>query len=198
MKKRNIQKKFSGKKSGFTLIEMMVALSIFSFSVLAVLVLLGTSISNVGYAEKKMTASYLAEEGIEFMRNMRDTYVLYDSGGAQAGWTNFLTHIDPCIFDNTNPNKKCYFDNEKMFSQSHSITTIPTPSCGTGNCSPMNYMSTSGYGYDPSGTVTDYVREIKAEQITANEIRVFSTVHWQQKSADFSVTFSENLFEWVQ
>ncbi len=178
---------------------MMVALSIFSFSVLAVLVLLGTSISNVGYAEKKMTASYLAEEGIEFMRNMRDTFVLYDPDGAQKGWEKFNTSLNQCIFTNNNPNnpdKKCYFDNQGMFSTSTSIIDIPYTPCN-GSCQPMYYEPTNGYGYS-SGTITDYRRDVFAEQITANETRVFSTVHWQQKSANFSVTFSEDLFNWVQ
>lgn len=204
MKKRNIQKEFSGKKSGFTLIEMMVALSIFSFSVLAVLVLLGTSISNVGYAEKKMTASYLAEEGIEFMRNMRDTFVLYDPDGAQKGWEKFNTSLNQCIFTNNNPNnpdKKCYFDNQGMFSSSTPIVYIDYSSCSVppynGICPIMHYDPNSGYGYT-SGTATDYIRDVFVQEITPDEIRIFSTVHWKQKSADFSVTFSEDLFNWVQ
>lgn len=76
-------------KTGFTLVETLVAVSIFSMAVLALMSILGSGISNINYVKTKVAASYLAQEGIEYARNVRDNYVLYDPGGAQAGWNNF-------------------------------------------------------------------------------------------------------------
>ena len=55
-------------RRGFTLVEMLVAVSIFTASILALLGILAQGISNTGYAKRKMIASYLAQEGVEYMK----------------------------------------------------------------------------------------------------------------------------------
>jgi len=72
--------------NGFSLVETLVAISIFSLSILGLMSVLASGISNTNYAKQKIVASYLAQEGIEYVRNMRDNAVLYPSG---TGWTNF-------------------------------------------------------------------------------------------------------------
>ena len=76
------------KKNGFTLIETLVAVSIFTMSIMALLVVLTQGIANNNYAKKKILASYLAQEGIEYIRNMRDTYTLY-TGVPGNSWNGF-------------------------------------------------------------------------------------------------------------
>lgn len=80
-------KKINILNKGFTLVETLVAISIFTLSMVAVLSVLVTSISNTSYAKRKMVASYLAQEGIEYVRNMRDNYVLYPESG--KSWVSF-------------------------------------------------------------------------------------------------------------
>jgi Tfp pilus assembly protein PilV len=77
------------KGDGFTLVETLVAISIFTMSILGLMSILASGISNTTYAKQKMVASYLAQEGIEYVRNLRDTSVLYDVAGAQHGWDAF-------------------------------------------------------------------------------------------------------------
>ncbi|OGI75611.1 hypothetical protein A3C67_00800 [Candidatus Nomurabacteria bacterium RIFCSPHIGHO2_02_FULL_42_19] len=184
---------------GFSLIEMLVALAIFSTSVLVLLVVLGQSISDTGYAKKKNTAAYLAQEGIEYMRNLRDTYLLY-SGTASAGWTAFnnnLTDASACQLANG-----CFFDDRNV---SFSDTSMPMldlllTACTSSTCpnGALLYDSAIGkYGY-VSGTSSVFTRQIKITQPTANETKVSSTVSWTQGSGTRSVTFSENLFKWIE
>lgn len=86
MKKKD--KKIKNKLfSGFTLVETLVAISIFTMSILGLMSVLASGISNTGFAKKKMQATYLAQEGIEYVRNQRDTFVL--EKGGQAGWEEF-------------------------------------------------------------------------------------------------------------
>ncbi|MCX5711452.1 MAG: prepilin-type N-terminal cleavage/methylation domain-containing protein, partial [Candidatus Omnitrophica bacterium] len=87
MKKKNELNK------AFTLVETLVAISIFSASILGLLAILSQGISDTGYAKKKMTADYLAQEGIEYLRNMRDTFVLYNATDSQHGWDAFKTKM---------------------------------------------------------------------------------------------------------
>ncbi len=88
---KNILLKLNKKNTGFTLVETLVSLSIFSVSVILFMSVLGSGITDTNYAKQKIVAGYLAQEGIEYMRNMRDNNVLYDPMGPQHGWDTFKT-----------------------------------------------------------------------------------------------------------
>jgi len=80
--------KHKNKKAGFTLVETLVAISIFTSSIVVLMSVLGSGISNTNYAKDKITAGYLAQEGIEYLRNARDQYLLTN---LDSGWTDFKT-----------------------------------------------------------------------------------------------------------
>lgn len=89
-------------RSGFTLVETLVAISIFTMSVLGLMSVLASGLSDTSYAKQKMTATYLAQEGIEYARNLRDNAVI-PSGGL-AGWASFITPLPRTIsYPITNP-----------------------------------------------------------------------------------------------
>lgn len=59
---------------GFTLIETMTALLIFSASIVTLIVATRQGFVDTGYAKNKFIASYLAQEGVERVRNSRDSF----------------------------------------------------------------------------------------------------------------------------
>jgi type II secretory pathway pseudopilin PulG len=185
----------------FTLVETLVAVSIFTTSILVLMSVLTQGITNTEYAKEKMTATYLAQESIEDMRNMRDTYVLY-LNGSSSGWTLFNSYLTSSI-PMCNTANGCYF-NDQYLNYANPLYPITTYShilsaCDT-NCAsyPLLYDSTKGqYSYS-YGTNSGFTRQIKITQINANETKVSSTVFWKQNSGSYSVTFSENLFNWVE
>ena len=61
------------KKGGFTLIEVMIAITVFSIGVLAVLNLIIHNLSTIDKVQTKITATFLAKEWIELAYNIRDT-----------------------------------------------------------------------------------------------------------------------------
>lgn len=191
-------KLFSKKnKEGFTLVETIVAISIFATSILAVLVTLTQSISNTTYAKKKMIASYLAQEGIEYMRNMRDTMVLYHDTGTQAGWDEFKAVLD----GECDGPDGCYFDDAELDygSNNQPMASLEINSC-SGTCPALLYNQATGkYGYTLGGADTGYVRRIRIlEEPSDDEIKIATTVFWEQGSGTYSMTFSESVFNWVE
>lgn len=72
---------------GFTIVETLVALSIFSVAVIALISVTISGSSGSTYVKNKLTASYLAQEGIEMVRNLRDTASFIDS---QNTWDLFF------------------------------------------------------------------------------------------------------------
>ncbi len=197
MKKNNSKETNSKfKNRGFTLVETLVAISIFTTSILAMLVLLSQSISNTGYAKRKVIATYLAQEGIEYMRNMRDTFVLYNST-SQFGWDQFNEKLGDGSCTNL-PNG-CYFDADNIDFENtdQPMTDVEFNSCGT-SCPALLYDDGAGtYKYN-IGINSGYRRKITASVISADETRIFSTVYWTQGSGTYNIVFSESLFNWVE
>jgi type II secretion system protein I len=183
---------YSKNNKGFTLVETLVALSIFSVSLVGLISVLGRGISNTGYVKDKDTAAYLAQEGIEYMRNMRDTYVLYTSP-ASAGWTSFNNKLSGGSCATVNG---CYFNADSVAT----TTSIAFSSCSSINCTnaPMLYNSANGrYGYT-TGTTTPFIRKIRMEVVDGNETKIISTVFWTKGSGTYNITLSESLFNWVE
>jgi len=177
---------------GFTLVESLVAVSLFSIAVVTLLLSLGQGLSNTGYVKKKITAEYLAAEGIEYMRNLRDTYVLYSPGD----WNSFVGKLSPCT-----PVNGCQFDAETIDFEDPNwpIKNMVITACG-GPCSELKYDPNNGrYNYS-SGTNSGFTRKIRMETVPggSDEKKISSTVFWTQNSGNYSITFSENLYNWVE
>ena len=190
-------RKFLRKKNkAFTLVETLVAISIFSVSILGLLSILASGIANTSYAKQKMTASYLAQEGVEYIRNMRDTFVLYDATDAQTGWNSFKSKLSSA---GCQANNGCYFDNQNLnySNPSQPMAGIILTACGA-SCPDLSYDSTTGkYGY-AIGVDSGFTRRIQMTSMSSDEIKVSSTVSWTQPSGSFNITFSEDLFNWVE
>jgi len=188
---------FKNKRDGFTLVETLVAISIFTMSILALFSVLAKGISNTNYAKTKIIASYLGQEGIEYIRNMRDTFVLYNPSSSQAGWNDFNTKLanGSCQVANG-----CYFnaDNLDYGDTTQPMIDITLTACGA-SCPPLSFDSSTGkYGY--TGPDSDFVRKIQITQVGSpvNEVKVFSTIYWTQGSGNYSMVFSESLFNWME
>lgn len=184
---------FTKKNAGFTLVETLVAISIFSVSLLGLMSILATSISNTSEVKEKNIATYLAQEGIEYMRNMRDTYMLYDAGGAATGWTNFNNKLTGAFCTISG----CYFSADAF---SGPMNNLPMSSCASGSCPQMKYDASTGkYGYTYS-TSSPFTRKITVTLMGSPtyEVKVFSTVFWTQGSGTYNMTLSENLFNWIE
>src|SRR3989344_7940392 len=85
---------FIHNRRGFTLIETMIAVTILAFAVAGPLYTANRVVVAAQTARSQLTASYLAQEGIEYMRSMRDKEYLsaYQTGGENvsvAAWTRF-------------------------------------------------------------------------------------------------------------
>jgi len=181
------------KNSGFTLVEMLVAVSIFTVAILTIMTILGQNISDTTYAKRKLVASYLAQEGIEYIRNMRDTYVLFPAPG--KSWNNFKATLAPC-----NSGNGCGFVDP---SDSNIFVCNNSRSCELYLNNNVSYSTvqqtiTRSNGETIVGVGSGFVRKIWAETVGSDEIKIHSAVYWTQGTGEHNVEFTENLFNWVE
>lgn len=195
---RGSKKKLSGASmsAGFTLVETLVAISIFTMSILGLMIVLSQGVSDTSYAKMKITASYLGQEGIEYVRNIRDTFVLYDEASSQNGWEKFNEKL---INESCGSSNGCYFDDQNLnyANPLQPMADINVIACDS-LCPYLLYDAISGkYGY-VSGENSGFIRTIKIIVVSPNETKIFSTVSWEQGSGNYNITFTESLFNWME
>lgn len=171
---------------GFTLVETLIAISIFSLSIVTLMTFLSQGIFNTNYAKNKIIAEYLAQEGIEYIRNMRDSDMLFPV--ANGGWSAFTTSLNSCLVSN---NAFCGFD---VNVTPPSVFSCPSPYT---LCKIYTSSSNGYYTNSSSDAPTGFTRTIQASMINANEVKIISTVKWAQGSGNYNITMTENVFNWA-
>lgn len=163
---------------GFTLIEAIVAIGVISVGFVGALVILSRSASQAGFLRERIIASHLAAEGIEVIKNIRDTNWLKPS---QTDWLSGLGDTSNGLVD---------FDSQSFKTSSYN-------SC-------LNYAN----GFYRHGTSapcnTVFKRHIvltkKSEIISGrsiNFLEVQSIVDWQEKGqAKPPITVIDHLYDW--
>lgn len=73
-------------KSGFTIIETLVAITILMVSVAGPLSIATKALSNARYAKDQMIASFLAQESMEYIKNLRDNNLAAAAAGSAVSW----------------------------------------------------------------------------------------------------------------
>lgn len=184
------------KNKGFTLIETMFAVIIMAFSITIFMNVVANTLFSARYAKNEITANYLAQEAIDYIRNDRDSMVFFSGNSfSQNEWNYFVTkYNDQCangceigILDELN-------GSSPLFKR-----------CTTDRCDNLYYDPKIDpgdgpfYTYDPSekeGKIkTTFSRKIKTE-VLANELRVNVTVYWKNGNSEKSRSLSTSLTKW--
>ena len=186
---------------GFTLVESMIAVTILTFAVAGPLYTASRALVAAEIARDKLTASYLAQEGVEYVRAMRDNEYLsaYQAGGgaiSSTAWNNFLNGSNAASIT-------------KCRAMTCTLDTYPTVIMGTGSglslqtcsgssCTPL-YLANGIYTQQSTltGAVrTSFTRTIKTTTVSANDERVVSTVSWSFHEIPYVVTVTDHLTPW--
>ena len=184
---------------GFTLIETMVAISILTLSIAGPLFIAHRAIVAAGIARDHLTASYLAQEGIEYVRAMRDDAFLaaHQAGGeglSSAAWDFFLSGGSAASIAQCRATT-CTLDPARPMGTGSGLSL---QSCSSAACSPL-YLA-NGIYTQQSGIVgaveTPFTRTIQAVDISATDERIVSTVSWRYHDIPYSVTVYDHLTPW--
>ncbi|MEI7777683.1 MAG: prepilin-type N-terminal cleavage/methylation domain-containing protein [bacterium] len=182
-----INKVRKNNKSGFTIIETLVAISVLLIALAGPLTIASKGLYSSYYSRDEVTAFYLAQEGIEYFRNLRDANSL-----AGQSWDNHFSECSgKCRIDVTNNNPA----NSGITSCASDTNTLPGFSCNR-----LNLDTNNIYDYS-TGTSTNFTREITVKTIPNGtnpvvEYQITSTVSWVSPLPNHSITLSEDLTKW--
>ena len=171
--------------TGFTLIEVLAAIFLITVGVMAALIVINQTTVFTQVTSSRLVASYLAQEGIEIVKNIRDTNFLKIHKG--VGGVNWDDNILCC----GTPPCQCEadYDDSALVSADR-------------------YLKLDGgfYNYD-SVTDTVFKRKIIIFDLIdlddppdgiPDQMKVQVLVSWQERGREHKVTAQENLYLWLQ
>jgi hypothetical protein len=171
----------------------MVALSILVIGFLGILTLLAQSIHISKNLSDQVTATYLAEEGIELSKNILD-YDMYRrvAGTDGTGWG--LGGVDPTLV----PGHSYEID---YTSCNNLLSSAPT-------CHLFSYSADTVLGFDPNPgpqqdlyfygapDPTPFTREIRVTSTGVNEITIDSIVRWTVGGGTQEIDLEDHFYNW--
>ncbi len=180
---------------GFTLVETLVAISILSLSIVATFTAVQNGLQTSNLAKDQITAFYLAQEAMEYIKNIRDQNALKTIvNGTTTNWLSGLaTPGDPCDMA---AGKTCTIDSP------HIPPSLAVVSCdgGFGTCPVINQDSVSSlFGYNAGWTPTYFKREVQFASVPNTlpnvEVAVTIRISWTNHGRAQSFQVKESLFD---
>jgi prepilin-type N-terminal cleavage/methylation domain-containing protein len=193
---------------GFTLVETLIAIFVLSIALAGPLTIAQKGLQTALISKDQVTAFYLAQDAIEYVRYARDTNCLVTGsgvGGCQAagqwlagnGNANQTINLTPCV--SSGGTSACTIDVIAGNS------AWPPTTCGGSVCTtPINYDSSHNYFTYASGSASIFTRTIAITSpvcnvgntlCNPNEAGVTVTVTWSDPLLH-TITVKENLLDW--
>jgi len=194
----NFQKREA--QNGFTLLETIVAFAVILAALVGPVSLITKGLVDVSFAKNKLIALNLAQEGIEFVRLVRDNNVLCDylDGGAVGSipWDR-----DPSgsgvISGNPQPRRADIYTLDAL-----PCGTVNSPRLSGGAPAPLRVDVDGFYQYGGiGGFTTPFMRRITITMVDVgggvmDRMDVISEVTWVERGRTRTVTLKDALYNW--
>lgn len=172
---------------GFTLVETMVAVAVLAIALVGPFAAVNNSLNASYVARDQLIASSLAQEGMEYVRSIRDDNYLNG-----RTWADGLSSLG-CY--GTTPSQYCSIDPTRgdIHQASNAMTAYSSRSSV-----PALYVSATGlYNQQSSGTVTRFTRTVQLQAVGDHEINATLVVSWISSHQSYSVTITDTLDDWL-
>jgi len=161
--------------AGFTLMEIIVAMGVIISVLTSALVLITLTVNSTKSSRLRIIAISLSQEGLEIVRNIRDSNWL-------AGRRTPLNWWDG-LGDNSGP-----MDYRAQYNISNLLSYSITPL----------RINNGFYQYGAGGENTPFYRKITIEHIGNNQIRVISEVTWNERGRNQIISAETRLYNWLE
>ncbi|RJQ13830.1 hypothetical protein C4553_02175 [Candidatus Parcubacteria bacterium] len=182
--------KISGHKKSFSLVEVLVAVSVLLLGTVGVMSLLATAITTAASAQSNLIAAYLAQEGIEIIRKIRDENFIANKNMDQQIPGGGSRRVD-WIQAGASPG------NQLLGGDPQQNKTTPN----YGSCTKLKYDPIYGYNYS-FGTDSVFCRNIYITKNTVvstsstDELIIEAQVVWSQRGFVKHFIAENHLIDW--
>lgn len=175
------------KKSGFTLLEVIIAITILTMAVGGSFILIQQTLIASSLNQSKLIAYYLTQEGIEIVRNIRDGNWLKQRSNPDTLWDKGLAD------DLTIGQSQDFIVDYRAQELSSFVDT------------PLNLdIERVFYNYSPDGDPTPFKRKISITKVdlpdTSNPadyaLKVLVQIEWSERGRNHSVEATEYIYNW--
>lgn len=155
------------KDKGFSMIEVIVAVFILSLAVIGSFILIQQTLIGTSANQMRLTASYLGQEGLEIVRNIRDTNWL-----KRQAWTTNLGV-------GGGEQEADYLSNSLATSQNRYLK-----------------IDSNGFYNYTSGANTSFKRKIFVTQEAGGYLKVRVRIEWEERGKNYSLEVIDFLYNW--
>ncbi|MDD5535412.1 MAG: prepilin-type N-terminal cleavage/methylation domain-containing protein [Candidatus Pacebacteria bacterium] len=174
---------FRFSKKGFTLVEALIAMSVLIIGIFSGFVLVTRALYNAAVIQDRLTASFLAQEGVELVRQIRDTNFIKILDNESDNWRDGLEDGNYIV--------------EAKIRDGSSISLVPIEE---GREAP-NLLYNDDVDqriYNHSiGEETVFNRKIKISSISGDQIMVEVIMNWKTRNIEFDLIVEDRLFNWL-
>lgn len=179
--------RYEKQNNGFTIIETLVAIAILMIAIAGPLTIVHKGLLAAVYAHDQVTASYLAQDAMEFVKNVRDSNLLNSR--------TWLDKLSQCTKDN-------YCSVNTLTGNPNAMAGTPE-AAGIMHCSSscLLYNSSSGYSPDNTGTPTQFSRYFYIQPASNNggeEAKIVVLVIWKNGTVENAVTYENEVFNIIK
>jgi len=169
---------------GFTLIELLITITVITVGILGVFVAIQQGISTVDYSRSRLTSAFLSQEGVEIIKNIRDTNLLERSVDWDDG-------IDPgaaveeyeVVYDDVNN------------AGVNLNAAACSPNCNFSNLRFLKKIDDGFYNYT-LGDDTRYKRKVRIERMSNEHLRLTIVVYWRTKKGYEEFKVMQEMYKW--
>jgi len=182
---------FRKEEKGFTFLEIIITLFVFVIGVLAVYLVAQQPIIYASRYSNQLVASYLAQEGVEIVRNIRDTSWI----DSPTDWIAGLAEGETKDFE---------ADYAATAAAGFNIAAC-SPSCNYEGLRLLQLNPGGFYNYG-SGPNTKFKRRIRITKdvddttpgVIVDILNISVTVFWSERGKTYEVTAAENIYYWFR
>lgn len=193
----------NSKQRGNTVLEMMIALFVLSTGLFAVIGLSFGNVLQTRTSLNEVQAANFAREGVEIVRNIRDSNKYKKTGTTAVRWNDGVDQEGESFINTELRCLGCAPSNRNIYQQANGVymqgpsSGTPTKYERTVNLQPICSMSSpqnDDFGSKP-GSSCDFNTTDTGIGVTIG-IQVFSTVKWQEENRARQIVVEDRLYNW--
>jgi len=178
------------KNKGFTVLELLISIFVISIGIISSYSVVQQVFSYTFRSNNRLTAAYLGKEGIEIVRNIRDTNWLEGDISGEKDW-------DAGLHDGSTASYQADYE---------TLTFLATQKndCSGSSCEAYTgeFLKFDGDYYNYSlGSDTKYKRRIEItphglDPNNPDKLKVLVEVMWMEKGISQNIIIREDLYDW--